>query len=107
MAAIRIKELDELKSNKYYLKYHKQKENIRKKYTNDMLKIPRAYNESLGYGGKEQEEYRKYIKELCDLLLEPNGWYQKFTWDAISDKDKEDMERRARGRKSGADFNYY
>ena len=43
-------------------------------------------------------------------MFKPKGWFQKFTWDIMSDSEKDEMERRIRGNNQGnrqTEFNYY
>jgi len=46
-----------------------------------------------------REEYKRYVSEVLELLLKPDGDYQKWAWDATSEGDKIKMERAAKGRK--------
>jgi len=87
--------------NYYYQKFLKQKHKLREKYKDiDFSGVGRpGPTVTLNYTDKERQRYRKYLKEMGDLLFKPKGWYQKFLWDALSEHDKEIMERKARGRK--------
>jgi hypothetical protein len=93
---IKITDLQAIKQNEHYKKYYKQKQKIKSKYPDTLIK-------SEGKGGKrffekgEQELSRKYLKEIADLILKPNGDFQKFSWDLINSVDKLQMERTARG----------
>ena len=42
-------------------------------------------------------DWQSYKKEITDLILTPNGNFQQFTWELISEKNEEIMERKARG----------
>jgi len=42
--------------------------------------------------------WKEYLKELTDLLLEPNGNYQKWVWATLSDRDVEARERVVKGK---------
>jgi hypothetical protein len=87
-------------TNKHYRNYYKKKQKILKKYPKDMFAKPTSGAKPLLYDNeKQQEQYRQWCKDILDLLFEPDGDYQKFTWDIMSDNDKETMERKARGRK--------
>ena len=61
-----------------------------------LLNILTSYQgEQLNYDNHHL--WQEYIKEVAQLMLTPNGWYQKFVWDTYSDSDKAQMEVRARG----------
>lgn len=47
-----------------------------------------------------REEYRQCMREITDLIFEPEGDYQKWAWDAMGEQDKLRMERRASGKKT-------
>lgn len=102
MAYASVNDLEELKTNPYYLKYWNKKQNIKEKYSEDIFP---CYSVGKGFsvrrGTEEQrEQYKKYLKEIGDLLFEPNGSYQKFVWEELTPPgEREEMERRARGRK--------
>jgi hypothetical protein len=88
---------DMLLENKYYKRYNKQKQKIKDKYPKDLWNRPigLARNRKLNYDNHHL--WQEYIKEVAQLMLTPNGWYQKFVWDTYSDSDKAQMEVRARG----------
>ena len=101
---------DEYENNKYYKKFLKQKEKIKEKYPPHLFEIPTSYSEMRKFkGSEEQLLWKQYIKELGDLMFQPNGWFQKFTWDVMSDSDKRDMMQRAKANTYGrtSQFNYY
>ena len=89
--------MSDLQSNKHYRKYYKEKQKIKDKYPPNIFL-------SEGRGGKrfyeegEQELYQKYLKELSNVIFQPNGDFQKFSWDALNDVEKLQMERTARGK---------
>ena len=94
------------KKNKYFLKYSEQRDKIREKYE-DLFWIDRAGNPAKNarkYTEQDHKRYKKYLKEMGDLMFKPNGWFQKFYWDALSEQDKEIMERKARGRKNTSNY---
>jgi hypothetical protein len=94
------------KQNKYFLKYAKQRDKIREKYE-DLFWRDRAGHPAKNarkYTQQDHERYKKYLKQIADLMFKPNGWFQKFYWDALSEQDKEIMERKARGRLNGSKF---
>ena len=83
--------------NKYYQKFNKQKQKIKSKYPEELFDIPAEYNKQTHYPLEHQRLYRKYLKEMGDLLHKKDGWHQKFVWDTISESDKEYYERKLRG----------
>lgn len=97
----------EYKNNKHYIKFTKKKEDIKKNYPPDIFdlkptsgrtsKYIDAYNKE--YVDKHRSLHKEYLKELADLIFQPNGEFQEFTWDMISEKNQLDMQRIARGRK--------
>ena len=90
------------KQNPYYLKYEKQKLKIKDKYKDKIKfdhhrpgpRVPEPYDPA------ERELYQTYLKKVGDLLMKPQGNFQKFLWDIMSDNDKIIQERKARGRKT-------
>lgn len=101
MAYASVNDLEELKTNKYYLKYWNKKQIIKSKYSEDIFP---DYGSAKGYSIKkvtqeQREGYKEYLKEIGDLLFEPNGYYQKFVWnELIPPGQREIQERVARGR---------
>lgn len=93
---IKITDLQAIKQNEHYKKYYKQKQKILSKYPDTLIKSERQSGKRFFEKG-EQELSRKYLKEIADLILEPNGHFQKFSWDLINSVDKLQMERTARG----------
>jgi hypothetical protein len=72
-----------------------------------MFAKPGSGAKPLTYDNEEQQEqYKQWCKDILELLLEPNGDYQKFSWDIMSDFDKLTMERKARGRKNKSEYDY-
>lgn len=94
---ISSKNQDMLLENKYYERYNKEKQKIKDKYPEDLWYRPigQARNRKLNYNNHHL--WKEYIKEIAELMLKPNGWYQKFVWDTYSDSDKALMEQKARG----------
>ena len=91
------------KQNPYYLKYEKQKLKVKKKYESKIdftNERPGPSFENYDYNDDKRKMYKKYLKEVGDLLFKNNGWYQKFMWDIMSESDKIVQERKSRGRKS-------
>lgn len=94
-----IKERNKYKylENKYYHTYDKLKQKIKDKYDEEIFEIPEPYKRRANYPEEHRKQYKKYLSEVADLIFKPMGWYQKFTWDIMSDLDKEIMDRKARG----------
>jgi hypothetical protein len=100
-----INDLRGLLKNENYKKYYELKLEIQSKYpikpwlfsTQSSSRGP--YKANLDkYTEEEWEAWVGYKKEILDLMLEPNGPFQEFLWDIVSDYDKEVQERRSRGR---------
>lgn len=87
-----------LLSNKEYKKYLIKKNKIKEKYSDDLLKVCALGKSKEPYPLEMQEEYKKYIKEIGDLMFKVNGDFQKFTWDDMSTHDKHRQNIRARGK---------
>ena len=96
------------KNNKHYKLYNKEKEEIKKKYPprifkhtavsgqNTMSKLTEEY-----MSGNDRELFNQYLKEIGDLLFQPNGNYQNMIWETMGEKDKLEMERKSRGKIRG------
>lgn len=86
---------------KSYRDYIKQKKKIQEKYpkepwVNNRNKSQGNYKEDLYEGW--WEDWLSYKKDITDLLLKPNGSYQKFIWDTVSEKDELQLDIFMRGR---------
>lgn len=98
-------ELDEdgIYQNDNYLKYYEQKLIIKSKYPDTLIEYYNKVGRPTKTGGvfdeKEHQEFKKYIKEILNLMLAPDSHFQNFLWDITSDSQLILMERRARGRK--------
>ena len=91
-----------LMQNENYQKYDEKKQKLKNKYPQEVFElepIGRPKLEYIRYSERERKLHKDYLKKVADLLFEPSGDYQKFSWDIISDVDKLAMERKARGRK--------
>lgn len=94
------------KKNQYYKLFEEEKQKIKDKYPPHIFentisglpsqKLYKKYIES-----NDRELYQQYLKELADLMFKPNGIFQEFVWDTMSQVEKEEMEKLARGRISG------
>ena len=89
-----------LLDNKHYNKYYKKKLKINKRYDKRLFEFLNGNNKkgTEWYLESGQEEWRKYCKEVLDLMFQKEGDFQRFTWDIMSNNEVEVMERRARGR---------
>ncbi|QDP58517.1 MAG: hypothetical protein Unbinned175contig1000_13 [Prokaryotic dsDNA virus sp.] len=76
------------KDNKHYQRYLKKKMKIRAKY-GENLTNPRAKNYN-------KEEWQKYLREIGDLVFQPNGWFQRYMWETLTEVEKQNRERKAR-----------
>ena len=93
-------------SHKDYKNYYKEKQELIKKYPSNLFAKPNVGPKPEDYPQKDKDTWRRWCKDILDLLLEPNGNFQKFSWDAMAEVDKQQMERRARGRKNKTDIFY-
>ena len=59
--------------NPNYKKYFQQREKIRDRYSEKLLSAKKYPT--------QEKEWEKYKKQMMDLMLKPNGYYQKFIWD--------------------------
>jgi len=103
MAYASVNDLSELKeASEDYLRYSKKKDKIKAKYSEDCFPswVPDGRKFITHQGTKEQrQKYQEYLKEVCDLIFEPNGDYQKFVWDFLTPQyEKTQQEFRARGK---------
>ena len=102
MAYASVNNLTDLEEvSKDYKRYRKKKLKIKGKYSENIFP---CYNQAIGEAKnkpteEEIKKYRKYLKEIGDLLFQPNGSYQKFAWEVlVSKSDKVNQERLSRGR---------
>ena len=110
---ININDLRTLLQNENYKKYYQLKLEIQSKYpikpwlfsTQNPNRGPYKINLEK-YTEEEWEAWKSYKKEITDLLLEPNGVFQEFLWDIVSDSDKEVQQRKAQGRKNKRKIEY-
>ena len=92
-----------LMQNVNYQNYDKKKQELKKKYPEKVFEIEptgRPRLDCIRYEEKERELHKDYLRNIATLLMEPNGDYQKYSWDTISEFDKVVMERKTRGRKN-------
>lgn len=104
----------EYKKNKYYQLYEEEKQQIKDKYPPEIFKLEsqsgrneKKIKEATDYYLQNHRHlHQQYLKEIANLIFEPNGNYQKFTWDIMAEVDKLEMERKARGRIYGGNGEY-
>lgn len=82
--------IEKLLTNEYYKGYWEQKQEIVSKYP-PVLKM-------------SNEEWKVYLHEITNLILEPNGYFQQFVWDTMAEIDKLEQERTARGKQRKRDL---
>jgi hypothetical protein len=70
-------------NNPNYKKYIDKKRRIQSKYSPKLF----VYNEST-FTPTQHRMYKKYLKEIADLILKPKGYYQKFEWDEQKVEEK-------------------
>ena len=87
--------------NKYYKLFREEREKIKSKYP------PHLFDESVKkYGEGDRELFQQFLKEIADIIFEPNSNYQEFTWDIMGEQEKEIMKRKAEGPKWGGTGEY-
>jgi len=91
-----INNLESLLENKNYKNFWNKNKEIQSKYDKRLFEYAtvspkRSIKE--WYLEEGIKQWREYIKEISEEMLKPNSDYQKFTWDILSDKDKEVRER--------------
>ena len=89
-----INNTSSLLKNTHYKKFHTQKKIIQLKYDSRLFEWHRTRPPASikkWYLEEGQEQYRKYLKEITDLLFANNGDFQEFLWDILSSQDKEIM----------------
>lgn len=98
MAYASVNSLEELKENKDYLKYWNKKHKIKSKYPEELWNRPAGAKNALNKNYNNHHLWKEYLKEIADLLLQPNGDYQKFTWEElIPPGERKLMEQKAKG----------
>jgi len=94
----------EYKNNKYYKRYEIQRDKIRNKHDILVGNDIKDARKEVVYTKEDKEKFRAYLKDIADLLLKPNGWFQKFVWDDLSQEQQKIMERRSRSRLNGSKY---
>ena len=96
-----------LMKNENYKRYDEKKQKLKNKYPQEIFTLQptgRPKIEYTIYDEKERELHKDYLKKLTDLLFKPNGDYQKFTWDIMSQHDMILQERKTRRRINDSEY---
>ena len=84
-----------------YQRYIIQKNEIKAKYPEEIFLLgSKIGRRSIKYSKEQRELHKQYLIELGDLLFQPGGNFQQFTWELLSDADKELMERKSKSKKT-------
>lgn len=84
---VSMRDLDQLLSSEPYKLYYELKQDILKDYPEPKKRT--------------REESLEIIKRVSDLMWEPNGPFQQFLWDQMSEQEKIQQDRRALNKKPG------
>jgi hypothetical protein len=96
-----INDLRTLLQNENYIKYYELKLEIQSRYPREIWDATytlKKKQRKFDMTDEFKEQWDEYKKEICDLILQPNGYFQEFVWDLMGEVDKLIQERRARGR---------
>ena len=96
-----INEIEDLLENVHYKKYTKQKLKLREKYDATLFNIGMDGTRNTIATPEEQKQYKKYIKELMDIILKSNSHYQKFIWSTLPISEANIREKRANPKPHG------
>jgi|11_taG_2_1085331.scaffolds.fasta_scaffold04413_3 hypothetical protein len=91
--------LDVRMKNKDYVKFREQKQELLEKYPDNLFADIKSGRFIEPYPEEDRETYKRWLKEICDLLHEQDGNYQKFVWSTLSTRDKFIREHMINGRK--------
>lgn len=92
----------EYKENKHYKEYLVLKENLQSYYSSDVLDADK--NKKDYATSEDRIQHKKYLKEILDLILIPNGDFQKMVWDTMSEYEKSIRERRIKTRQGNSEY---
>ena len=100
---------DEYDDNPYYQQFLVEKNKIKERYPQELWQTPTSYKSAKIFDKDLQVLWKQYLKEVGDLMFQPNGTFQDFVWDVMSESDKNLMAHKARTNKYGrsSEFNYY
>ncbi len=89
---------ESLMKNKNYKRYDEKKQELKNKYDEQLFINSIRGRGEIPYSVEERKQHKKYLEKICSILIEPNGDYQKFTWDIMSEHDLLMQERKTRRR---------
>ena len=95
---------ESLIQNKNYKRYDDKKQLLKNKYDKQLFISSSPGRGEIPYSDSERKEYKEYLEKICSMLIEPNGDYQKFTWDIMSQQDKILQERKTRRRANDSEY---
>lgn len=95
---LHINDLDTMLENEHYLNYAKEKEKIKEKYDKRLFESKTRVNDKKWFKEEGRKEWKKYLNEINELMFKQNGDFQKFSWDIMSENERLQQERWARGR---------
>lgn len=90
---------EHLMTNQNYRNYNKKKEKLINKYPSNLFAKPSSGPKPEDYPQEQRDNWKNWCKDILDLMFEPDGDFQKFTWDILSEQEKLSRERKSRGRK--------
>ena len=101
-----INNLKSLLKNEHYKIFFKKKQELKSKYPDVIWEIPPIGQPKKYQKEKDAQEYinyyrklhQEYLRELSDLMFQPEGEFQQFTSDIMSETDKLYQERNSRER---------
>ena len=82
---------EEQKQHKYYQTYRKKRKKILDKYSEDMLNTHTVGKRIIPYSKEQREEHQAFCKEIMDEIFKPHSNYQKWTWEIMSQMEKQKM----------------
>ena len=95
---------ESLIQNKNYKRYDDKKQLLKNKYDKQLFISSSPGRGEIPYSDSERKEHKEYLEKICSMLIEPNGDYQKFTWDIMSQQDKILQERKTRRRANDSEY---
>ncbi len=94
---------DGIIKNENYIKYYTEKNKIKSKYPPSLFKVKSSRDTPTE---NEVEEFRKYLKEITDLMFSADSHFQNFIWEMIPDYKVLQMERKINGRTNKSKITY-
>lgn len=91
----------EYKENKHYKEFIKLKDNLKSFYPKKIFDVTKGKN----YGTSEERiQHKKYLKELMNIILKPDGEFQQMVWETMSEQEKQKMEQRIKPRQGNGEY---